>query len=105
MSNGSERHIDNEGFEYRADFDSRLPRAMLGLDGNNPMDLPPEERRRLANLLLRAGKLSTADIESLGVRIVSAGANVHEDLTKRLPQHYHLANYHDQTRTGWPEDK
>ncbi|MBI2465180.1 hypothetical protein HYV64_03495 [Candidatus Shapirobacteria bacterium] len=51
-------------------FDPTQVRAMLGIQGQLRINLPPEERLRLADLLLRTGNISTEELASLRMRTV-----------------------------------
>ena len=54
-----------DGFEFSDQTDPSLVRSILGLDGGEPAKLVEEERRRLANWLLRGDHLSKQDLVKL----------------------------------------
>ena len=61
-----EKEIE-EIMPYRSQFNAVPVRQSLGLDGGNPLNIKPNERLRLANLLRRTGNLSDEEVRELGM--------------------------------------
>jgi len=59
-------------FTYKGEFNPVPIRHQLDLDGHNPLPLRPEEKGRLATLLLENGYITREEIASLGGRIKNA---------------------------------